>query len=631
VLSPPRPGTGLGPRLGRALGDAETRRRWLVVAVIGVILAAATAWFAVGDDGRGRPTARPYADAPYYYVYAPSLLLDHDVDFTDEYRETHNWYRLGPTPTRRPGNVFGVGPALLSAPAFLAGHAVAVATGDRRDGFSTVELWLTMWMSVLLSVLALVFPYRLAARRLDAPGAGLAAAVLVFAAGPVVYYAVRQPGYAHAFATFFAAWLVDAWDASYARERTTRTWAVLGAAFGLAVLARPQLATWGFLLALAVIDDVRRRRARRRALVTLVRRWAIGALLAIVCVLPQLLTWKALYGAYYVVPQGAGFMRWDAPAWSEVLFSSRNGLLPWAPLYAVGLVGLVIGLVRAPRLAGALLAGIALQAVANGAAWDWWGGGSFGGRRFDSTYVAFAVGLAVVLAPAVRALARVRLRPAALARALAATAMLAAATALAVGNLIVAAGVSSPSARIGGGEPPSRVLQAKIKGRLGAFTGRASALASWPARAHFAWTYGRELRAYDEIVGVHFLGETYPGLNSFQPRTEDRRTMAQIGRPFRRGIVPAGGTYSIPSGRARLFVPLNRTGGVRVAVTLGHPAGGGVVLRWNLTEAVRAEVPRTPAPVELVSHRLERGVNLLDLQVPPGTQIVGLDLIALPR
>ena len=167
---------------------------------------------------------------------------------------------------------------------------------------------------------------------------------------------------------------------------------------------------------------------------------------------------------------------------------------------------------------------------------------------------------------------------------------------------------------------------------LGAFTGRASALASLPARAHFAWTYGRDLRAYDEIVGVHFLGETYPGLNSFQPSTEDRRTIAQIGRPLRRGIVPgADGTFAIPSGRARLFVPLNRTGGVRIAVSLAHPAGGEVVLRWNVTEVVRAKVPRTPEPVELVSHRLERGVNLLDLRVPPGTQIVGLDLFALPR
>ncbi len=620
--------SGWFARLGRALGDRETRGRWLVIAVIGAVLAAATFAFAIGDDGQGRPVARPYADAPYYYVYAPSILLDHDVDFTDEYRETKNWYRLSMTPSRKPSNVFGVGPALLAAPAFLTGHAIAVASGERTDGFSTVEQILTMWVSVLLAVLALVFPYRLAARRLDAPGAGLVAAVLVFAAGPVVYYAVRQPGYAHGFATFFAAWFCDAWDGSYQRERRARTWALLGLTFGLAVLARPQLATWGFLLALAGLDDLRRRRAPVRALVG---RWALGAIIAVLCVAPQLLTWKALYGAYYVVPQGPGFMRWDAPAWSEVLFSSRNGLLPWAPLYAVAGLGLGAGLVRVPRVAGALLVGVALQAWANGAAWDWWGGGSFGGRRFDSTYVAFGFGLAVVLAPLTRALARVRLRPLALAGALVATAGLAAATALAIANLVMVARVASPSARIGGGDSAARVITAGVKGRLGRFAGRAAGLANWPARAHFAWTFGRSQADYDRIVGVHWLGETYPGLNSFQPKTEEHRTIPQVPALLRRGIVGgAGGVHRIPSGQARIVIPLNRTGGLRIAVTLAHPDGGAVVLAWNRAPGAPAAVTAAPAPVELTTRLLERGVNLLDIDASPGTLISGIDLWALP-
>ena len=62
-----------------------------------------------------------------------------------------------------------------------------------------------------------------AARR-PAPGAGLLAALLALLGGPVIYYAVRQPGYAHPFATFFIAWLVDLWDASYDRPRSARTY-----------------------------------------------------------------------------------------------------------------------------------------------------------------------------------------------------------------------------------------------------------------------------------------------------------------------------------------------------------------------------------------------------------------------
>ncbi len=629
-------------RLGRSLADADTRWRWLVVLAISAIVAAATSAFLIGEDGQDRPVARPYADAPYYYAWAPTLFLDHDVDFSDQYRETKNWYRFGPTPRHRPGNVFGAGPALLSAPVFLPAHATAVVAGERRDGFSTIEQLATMWLSVLLSVLALVFPYRVAARRLNARGAGLVAAALVFAAGPVVYYAVRQPGYAHPFATFFAAWLVDAWDASFDRPRSARTWAVLGAAFGLSVLARPQLATWALLFLFAAADDLRRcRRGRDRRAAAMVGRWAVGALVALACVAPQLLAWKALYGSYYVVPQGAGFMRWDAPAWTEVLWSSRNGLFPWAPLYAVAALGLVAGLFRAPRLFGALLLAVAAQTIVNGAAWDWWGGGAFGGRRFDSTYVAFALGLAVVLAPAFAAILRLAI-PARttvrvvvrIASGVGGAAVVAATVALALANLWMSSHYAAPTARIWGGEPAPKVIRQKVPGRLGRFAAAASALATWPVRAHFAYAYDREPWAYDEVVGVHFLGETFPGLNSTTPRTIESRTIAQVPATFRRGFVSRpGGTWVLPTGRGRFFVGLNRTGGVAVAVSLSHPHGpaaGEIIVAWNRRNATRAPASQDSARLEFTTRDLVRGVNVLEVVAPPGTFAHGLELRALP-
>lgn len=598
-----------------------------MLALLGAVLLASTVALFVGEDGQGRPVARPYADAPYYYGWAPTLYLDHDVDFTNQYRETHNWYRLGFTPTRKPANVFGAGPGILSAPVFLPAHATAVATGERRDGFSELEQIATMWLSVLLSVSALVFPYRIAARRLGARGAGLAAALLVFAAGPVVYYAVRQPGYAHPYATFFAAWLVDAWDASFDRRRTARTWMLLGATFGLAVLARPQLATWGLLFVFAAVDDLRRREPR------VVGYWALGAVVTVVCLAPQLLAWKALYGAYYVVPQGDGFMRWDEPAWSEVLWSSRNGLFPWAPLYAVAALGILAGIARAPRLFGALALGVAAQVIVNGAAWDWWGGGAFGGRRFDSTYVAFALGLAVVLAPAMSAIARAWHSPDAF-RVVSATgglAALVAAFALAFANLWLCASYASPSARIGGGEPAPRIIRQKVPGRLGRFAAAVSSYATWPVRKHFAYVHDRNVWAYDEIVGVHFMGETFPGLNSTPPRVVDNRTIGQIGATFRRGFTGTKDGYTIPTGHARIWVGLNRTGGVEVGVPLSHPTSTDeIVITWNGRIVSRGPASVLEGRFAFTTHDLERGVNILEIYGPPGMRAHGLQLLGKP-
>ena len=90
-------------------------------------------------------------------------------------------------------------------------------------------------------------------------------------------------------------------------------------------------------------------------------------------------------------------MRWGDSAWIETLMSSRNGLFPWAPIYAVGCIGLIVGLKRHTRVCSALLLGLLLQAYTNGAAWDWWAGGSFGGRRFDSCFIVFVFGLGVLL------------------------------------------------------------------------------------------------------------------------------------------------------------------------------------------------------------------------------------------
>src|SRR5262249_59156708 len=130
----------------------------------------------------------------------------------------------------------------------------------------------------------------------------------------------------------------EGWAASCgAAPRRLATWLVLGAAAGAAVLARPQLAVWALVLPAAAIDDVRRRGAV--SVGRLAARWAAGAVAAALVVSPQLVAWKLLYGAWYVVPQGPDFLRWDAPAWSEALFSSRNGLFPWAPLYAPIAIG----------------------------------------------------------------------------------------------------------------------------------------------------------------------------------------------------------------------------------------------------------------------------------------------------
>ena len=583
----------------------RSRATWIAGAALALSIAA-TAAFALGTDDWRRSLREPTADAAYYYAYLPSLVLDGDLDLANQYQVTRNWYRLGPTPLGRPGNVFGVGPAVFALPAFVVGHGLAIAAGARRDGFSGWETTLVLWTAIPASLGAMLLAARLARRRVGSAGAGLAGAIAAGLAGPLGYYAVRQPGYAHPFAALFATLLIERWDASFhgrTGPRSLETWLVLGAAAGAAALSRPQLAIWALILPVAAFDDLRRRGAVSAG--RLVARWAAGAAVASVVFLPQLVVWKLLHGAWYVVPQGAGFLRWDAPAWSETLFSSRNGLLPWAPLYAPMLLGVVALARRGVRLPLALLLGLFGQAVVNGAAWDWWAGGSFGGRRFDSCYAVFAVGAAVGIAAGGRAWAR-----GGAARWLAGAGFAAAALVV-VATVELAARTSVTSARITGGEAASAVWRARVRGPHGWLAAQLSRAANAPARAVFAWRHGVDLDAYDRIVGVHVLGDTYPGLNSYSDKLRD--------------TIPAPGRMTAP--RVRLQIGVNRRGTVALRVPV--ECTGEVRVRWNGGAAVDRHVAGR-ATVELAGRVPLRGTNTLEIEAPIGTVIAPIEITAGP-
>lgn len=595
------------------------RRPGLITVVTALLGVALTIALLVGEDHWKRPVTEPNADASYYYVYLPSLVLDGDLDFTNQYAVTKNYYRWGKTPIGRPANPFGIGPAILQLPMFVLGHGIAAITGDRSDGFSSIESTLVLWTGIPCLLGAILLAYRLAKRRFGAVPAYLGALIAALA-GPALYYTIRQPGYAHPYAMLAATWLIERWDASYDEPRTLRTWIVLGALGGAAALARPQVGVWALLLPLAAIDDLRKRDVPRLAMV---KRWAAGFAACMIVFAPQLIAWKSVYGSWYVVPQGEGFMRWDDPAWSETLFSSRNGLFPWSPLYAPLLLGVVALARDGIRLPLALLLGLFAQAEINGAAWDWWAGGSYGGRRFDSTYVIFAVGAAALIAPALRAIAAGTARIAtARSRIIGVLAGLGATVAILVtiANIELTAETSVISARINGGAIPSKVWEQRIGGTRGWLAGSLAAASTFPVRAHFAWKHGTDLDAYDRLVGVHALGELFPPLVGERDKRSDRVPVVSS-PPITEGLVGVGGSNraKLTDGHARVRFGLNRTDVITVAIPVDST--GRVTARWNGRVA-----EQTGKGVLKLDGTALRGVNTIELDGPPGTVIAPIEL-----
>jgi hypothetical protein len=298
-------------------------------------------------------------------------------------------------------------------------------------------------------------------------------------------------------------------------------------------------------------------------------------------------------------------MRWDRPAILEVLFASRNGLFPWAPACVLALVGLVLALRRSPRLGAVLLSGFVLQLLVNAAAWDWWSGGSFGARRFDSCFVAFAFGAAAFARAAAAGHWSRRVPAAAACLAL---------LLLAIANTAFAAASNSFSVPNAGLGPASAVLRRRIPGPLGTFAGWASALSNYPVRLAFSLRHGTSMDAYDRVEGYYFLKDQCPCMEPGGKLNDQLRLDAPS--PF---VVSAGS-------ETRILVPLNVRGGVSLALEVKSGAPGKVEVSWNGDPVAAETVGAGPGSVKLTADRVRRGVNVLTVRAPPTTRLQALQL-----
>jgi hypothetical protein len=90
----------------------------------------------------------------------------------------------------------------------------------------------------------------------------------------------------------------------------------------------------------------------------------------------------------------------------HTLFSSRHGLLSWTPVLWAGYLGFLPLLKRRAPLGWPLLLPLLVMTYVNMCSGDWWAGGSFSNRRFDSLLPVLALGLAAAIESARRHLSR---------------------------------------------------------------------------------------------------------------------------------------------------------------------------------------------------------------------------------
>jgi hypothetical protein len=352
-------------------------------------------------------------DGPLLYMQVRSLVIDGDLDYTNEYRDfVPKQYQLPAAwkHSERPNpNAAEPGPAILWMPFFVVAHGlvlVARAFGARiaADGYSPPYVAAVCFGNTLWAYLGVVLTARIARQWFRPPVAALCAAA-AWLATPLVWYSVVESTMPHACATFAVALFLWRWFCVRDRPGSRRAWVLLAVSAGLLV-SMQRYDGYFFICPLVTLLGLVRKwpeigpPARRRAA-------ALGLSLAAVFVLtivPLLYTnlsssHASLSGESDLL--GFTFGHWAHPYLVEILFSSRNGLLAWTPAAYLGVIGLAVFARRDRRIAGTLLLTLAVGIYLLAASYSWHGGWSFGSRRFTEAFPLFALGLCALTEAAI--------------------------------------------------------------------------------------------------------------------------------------------------------------------------------------------------------------------------------------
>jgi hypothetical protein len=412
----------------QSVGRSPRRTRYSTILVLVFVLTLPLVNPWVRGDGVG------------YYAYVRALLVEHKLDFSNDWRAANESFSMGrvdaddrinPREYTRTGhldNHFTVGPAILWAPFLAPVHGVIVALQKfgvhvEANGYSR-PYRLTMGLATALyGFVGLLISFRLACHYVEERWALLATLGLWFASSLPVYM-YFNPSWSHAHSVFAVAVFLWYWQ----RTRPARTlaqWAILGLISGLvldiyyaniAVLLAPLVESLiGYWRALRLPSSPEARadhaigepqakhiEGSRHVDWPSMRRLFGSNLLYCLATLaafsPTLITRQIIYG--HPLDFGYGDVNvslWRSPHLVSVLFSSDHGLLVWTPIVIPAIVGLVLLYKRDRELAACLLAALLglYGLISIDTCWD--GISSFGNRFFISLTPLFVIGLAVFL------------------------------------------------------------------------------------------------------------------------------------------------------------------------------------------------------------------------------------------
>jgi hypothetical protein len=286
-----------------------------------------------------------------YYLYLPSLLIYHDLDLKDPsriekiiatYNSTATFYQVVKGPKDNLIMRYSMGIAIISLPAFYAGHFFAHILGYPTDGFSKPYQWAIIINGLILYIIGLIVLRKILLRFFSDTIAGIL--LLVFILGTnLFFFSTFGNDIPHVYV--FVLYILIIWLTIRWHESPKAIYAVaLGYCVGLTVLTRPSDIIC-FLIPL--LWNIWNKESFLEKVRLLSKYWWHIVLVVIFIILgglPQLIYWKIFTGDFifrtYTNP-GEGF-DFLTPHFYRSLIGFRKGWFVYDPLILFALAGFFV-------------------------------------------------------------------------------------------------------------------------------------------------------------------------------------------------------------------------------------------------------------------------------------------------
>lgn len=333
-----------------------------------------------------------YGDGIYYWSYTRSLIKNHNLDLRNEknhnFSPKHNNILEKENYSGKPvESWFPVGVSLSWLPVFAVIDSAANVIHHYNpafpnNGYSNIyQISIGLLNIVFITAGVTILFYFL--KSFFSPFLSWLTVLTWLFASNLLYYGSVDVINSHPFNFLLSVLFVFIWFKTH-KKRSIIQWGILGIILGLLSITRTQDLLFAFFL---IGDLINNRKFYRK----IVAPFILSLIIAFIIYISQTLIWKGMYGGLIISPYSrAGFTLGFPHLW-EVLWSDKNGLLRWTPIFLFGFIGL--WMIKNKTVWYYCLFFCLVQILLISSWNGWVVGGSYGMRLLLSSSFAFCLGL----------------------------------------------------------------------------------------------------------------------------------------------------------------------------------------------------------------------------------------------